>query len=58
VPGEEIDLLRSVLAHAYEKRQPFLLRLLQAVMDYVGPSTPKKPVIESLNIMDKKRDAA
>jgi len=58
VPDEEIDLLRSVLARAYEKRQPFLLRLVQAVKDHVGPSTPRKPVIESLNIMEKKKDAA
>ena len=50
--------MRSVLAHAYEKRQPFLLRLVQAVKNYVGPSTLRKPVIESLNIMDKKKDAA
>ena len=58
LPDDQVDLLRSVLARAYEKRQPFLLRLLQAVMDYVSPSTPRKPVIESLNIMDKKKDAA
>lgn len=36
---DQIELLRSVLAHAYEKRQPFLLRLVQAVKDYVGPRT-------------------
>jgi hypothetical protein len=35
---DQIELLRSVLAHAYEKRQPFLLRLVQAVKDYVGPA--------------------
>jgi hypothetical protein len=34
---DQIELLRSVLTHAYEKRQPFLLRLVQAVKDYVGP---------------------
>ena len=54
MPDEEIDLLRSVLARAYEKRQPFLMRLVQAVKDYVGPRTPRKAVIESLNIMEKK----
>ena len=58
MPDEEIDLLRSVLARAYEKRQPFLMRLVQAVKDYVGPRTPRKAVIESLNIMEKKKDAA
>ena len=55
---EEIDLLRSLLAHAYERRQPFLLRLVRAVKDYVGPRPPRKPVIQSLNIIEKKKDAA
>jgi hypothetical protein len=57
VPDEEIDLLRSVLARAYEKRQPFLLRLVQAVKDRFGSGTTRKPVIQSLNIA-KKEDAA
>jgi hypothetical protein len=52
---DQIDLLRSVLAHAYEKRQPFLLRLVQAVKGYVSPRTPRKPIIESLNIIEKNR---
>jgi len=34
------------------------MRLVQAVKDYVGPRTPRKAVIESLNIMEKKKDAA
>ena len=58
MPDEEIDLLRSVLARAYEKRQPFLMRLVQAVKDYVGPRTPRKPIIESLNIIERKTDTA
>ena len=55
---DQIELLRSVLARAYEKRQPFLLRLVQAVKDYVGPRTPRKPIIESLNIIERKTDTA
>lgn len=65
VQDEEIDLLRSLLAHAYERRQPFLLRIVRSVKDYVGPRTPRKPVIQSLNIViqslniiEKKKDAA
>ena len=57
MPDEEIDLLRSVLARAYEKRQPFLLRLVQSVKNRFGSDTARKPVIQSLNI-DKKKDAA
>ena len=57
MPDEEIDLLRSVLARAYEKRQPFLLRLVQAVKGRFGSNTTRKPVIQSLNI-EKKKDAA
>ena len=54
----QIELLRSILAHAYEKRQPFLLRLVQAVKDYVGPRTPRRPIIESLNIVEKNKNVA
>lgn len=57
MPDEEIDLLRSVLARAHENRQPFLMRLVQAVKDYVGPRS-KKPIIESLNIIERKTDTA
>jgi hypothetical protein len=55
---DQIELLRSVLTHAYEKRQPFLLRLVQAVKDYVGPRTLRKPIIESLNIIEKNKNVA
>ena len=54
---DEVDLLRSVLACAYEKPSPFTLRLIEAVQDYIGTRTPRKPIIESLNINEKK-DAA
>jgi hypothetical protein len=57
MPDEQIDLLRSVLARAYEEPLPFHLRLVQAVKDYIGTRTPRKPIIESLNITERK-DAA
>ena len=50
---DQIDLLRSVLARAYEKPLPFPLRLVQAVMDYIGTRTPRKHMIESLNITER-----
>jgi hypothetical protein len=56
MPNDEVDLLRSVLAHAYEKPSPFPLRLVEAVQDYVRTRTPKKPIIQSLDI--EKKDAA
>jgi hypothetical protein len=51
MPDDQIDLLRSVLARAYEKPQPSPLRL-QAVRNYVDTRTPRKPIIESLNITE------
>src|ERR1041385_2051171 len=54
MPHDEVDLLRSVLAHAYEKPSPFPLRLVEAVQDYIGTRTPKRPIIQSLNISEKK----
>jgi hypothetical protein len=57
MPDDQIDLLRSVLALAYEKPQPLPLRLVQGVKDYIGTRTPRKPIIESLNITERK-DAA
>ena len=57
MPHDEVDLLRSVLARAYEKPSPFPLRLFQSVKDYIGTRTPRKPIIETLNISEKK-DAA
>ena len=55
---EELDLLRSVLARAYEKRQPFPFRLVHAMKDYIVPRTPRKPIIETLNSTGKNKDAA
>ena len=57
MPHDEVDLLRSVLARAYEEPSPFALRFVEAVKDYIGIRTPRKPIIESLNISEKK-DAA
>ena len=57
MPHDEIQLLRSVLARAYDEPSPFPLRLVEAVQDYIGTGTPKKPIIESLNLSEKK-DAA
>ena len=54
MPDDQIDLLRSVLARAYEKPQPFPLRLVQALKDYIGTRAPRKPIIESLNITERK----
>jgi hypothetical protein len=57
MPDNEIDVLRSALSRAYEKPKPFSLRLVEAVKEYIGTHTPRKPIIESLNIGEKK-DAA
>lgn len=57
MPHDEVDLLRSVLARAYEKPSPFPLRLVEAILDYIGTRTPKRPIIQSLNISDKKEAA-
>jgi hypothetical protein len=51
----QIELLRSVLSLAYEKRQPFLVRVVQAVKDSVGPRTPSEPIIQSLNILEENK---
>jgi hypothetical protein len=55
---DQIEMLRSLFAHAYEKRQSFLLRLVQAVKDSVGARIPSKPTIQSLNIIEKNKDIA
>ena len=57
MPHDEVDLLRSVLARAYEKPSPFALSFVEAVKDYIGTRTPKRPIIQSLNISDKKEAA-
>jgi len=58
LPDDQLDLLRSVLARAYEKRQGHPLRLPQALRDYICPRTPRKPIIESLNIIERKTDTS
>jgi len=55
---DQIDLLRTALTRAYEKRQPLHLRLIQAVKDCFGPRGPRKPIIQSLGIIEKHKDAA
>jgi hypothetical protein len=42
VPDDELEKLRSNLAHAYDKPKPLTRRLIQAVKDHVGARTPKK----------------
>ena len=54
---EKLELLRSVLARAYEKRQPFPLKLICAVKDWMNANTQKEPIILTLQI-EKKEDAA
>jgi hypothetical protein len=55
---DQIELLRSALARAYEKREPFPFRLVKAVKNYIGPRIARQPIIESLNIIEKNKDAA
>ena len=49
---EQLELLRSVLARAYEERQSLPLRLINTVMDHIVPCTPREPIIVRLNIID------
>lgn len=49
---EQLELLRSVLARAYEKRQPLPLRLINTIKKHIVPRTPSKPIIGSLTIID------
>jgi hypothetical protein len=58
LPDDQLDLLRSVLAHAYDKRQRFPLRLLQVLRDYIGPRTVRTPIIENLNIIERETGTA
>ena len=51
---QEIDLLRSVLARAYEPRQSFLWRLIQVLKYPLRARSPSEPVSESLNVIEKK----
>ena len=51
---DQIEVLRSLFAHAYEKPQSFLLRLVQAIKSSRRPQIQSRPTIQSLNIDDKK----
>jgi hypothetical protein len=51
---EKLELLRSVLARAYEKREPFPLNLIHAVRGWISASTQKKPIVLSLQIEKRK----
>lgn len=54
---EQLERLRFVLTRAYEKRQPFVFKLIHTVKERMGPHIQKKPMIESLGI-EKNEDAA
>jgi hypothetical protein len=56
--NDQIELLRSALARAYEKREPLPCRLVKAATNYILLCIPRKPIIESLNIIEKNKDAA
>jgi hypothetical protein len=55
---EQLERLRSVLARAYEKRQPFALRLIHAVKDRMSAHIQKKPIIVSLELSGAKLPSA
>lgn len=57
---QQLEQLRSVLAHAYEKRQPLALRMIQALMARMSTQNRRRPIIESLYIEEdqKNKDAA
>jgi hypothetical protein len=54
---EQLERLRFMLARAYEKRQPFVFKLIHTVKEQMGPHIQKKPIIQSLRI-EKNEDAA
>ena len=54
MPDAEVELLRSVLVRAYEKRQPLFFRLVQTVKDSIGLRIRRKPV--SLSIVHCEED--
>ena len=63
---DQIDVLRTALARAHERRQPLHLRLIQGVKNCIGPRSPRKPIIQTLSIVEiqtlsiieKNKDAA
>jgi len=50
----QLELLHSVLACAYEERQPLPLRLIHTLKKHIVFRMPRKPTIASLNIADGK----
>ena len=44
---EQLELLRSVLARAYEKRQPLSLRLIDTIKKHI---VPRAPIIKIIDI--------
>jgi hypothetical protein len=56
VPDDELEKLRSNLARAYDKRQPFARRVIRAVKDRMRVRTSKKSV--ELVETEKNKDAA
>jgi len=57
VPEDELEKLRSALTHAYDKREPFTRRCIQAVKDRVGARTRKK-ASEQGGKVERNKDAA
>ena len=48
----QLELFHSVLACAYEERQPLPLRLINTIKKHIVPRMPRKPTIGSLDIAD------
>ncbi len=45
---EQLELLRSLLARAYEKRQPLPMRLINTIKKRIVPRTPRRTKWTSL----------
>ena len=58
VPDDEVELLRSVLARAHEKRQPLPVRIVKALKNSISLRSRRRPVIKSLSIIQTNKDAA
>jgi hypothetical protein len=55
---EQLEQLRSVLAHVYEKRQPHALRIIHALMARMSAQNRRRPIIESLHIEEDQKNKA
>lgn len=53
---KQLEQLRSVLAHAYEKRQPLAVRMIQAMMARMSAQNRRRPIIESLHIEEDQKN--